>query len=61
MKNIVDEPGEISRCDSNDPPRARSRQAPAGDVVHLPAFFPKFRMPSTFSSIVLRTTSKASF
>jgi hypothetical protein len=28
---------------------------------HLLAFFPKFRMPSTFSSILLRTTSKASF
>ena len=42
-------------CRSTDP------SAPAGDAVHLPAFFPKFRMPSTFSSILLRTTSKASF
>jgi hypothetical protein len=31
------------------------------DKFHLPAFFPKFRMPSTFSSNLLRTTSKASF
>ena len=35
--------------------------APVEDAVHLPAFFPKFRMSSTFSSILLRTTSKASF
>ena len=35
--------------------------APVGDAVHLPAFFPKFRISSTFSSILLRTTSKASF
>jgi hypothetical protein len=35
--------------------------AVARDAVHLRAFFPRFRMSSTFSSILLRTTSKASF
>jgi hypothetical protein len=41
--------------------QSREIPAPAGDAVHLPALFPKFRMPSTFSSILLRITSKASF
>ena len=57
---IVRRPGLIDPCLPSK--AARLILATCRDhLVHLPVFFPRFRMPTTFSSILLRTTSKASF